>query len=435
MLHRDVKPANVLLTAEGVPKLADFNVSFAGAAGRAGAAASFGGSVGYMAPEHLRAISAKMMDEPEKVQEPADLYSLGVLLWELWQGQRPFACGEKSASWSDVVAGQLASRAESLIVPERIGSASERVLEKSLRSALSYEVDDRPATAAEMAGRLRLALHPEAAGLFDPGQRSIRSWIGRQSPWWVVGLVILIPHIAAGFFNYEYNKTEIMEPEMLGGLSRVSRWINAIAYPLAVVLMVWYTRGLVHAIGAKRAGLQVTQKDLHDTLELGHRAAVVGGACWLIAGAIYPRLLLWMFPDFTSTQAMHFFTSCLICGGVTMIYPMFGLSLITTFVYYPQLLGGTIQDDQFDQRSERIMRRSAAYLLIAVIIPLLGAVMMVSSEGASRQFTLMAIGAGVVGLVASFFAYLLIVSTWNRFAEVLSKGTSVVPGERDSAAA
>src|SRR5690606_33457878 len=58
VLHRDVKPANVLLSAEGIPKLADFNVSFAGAAGRAGAAAMFGGSIGYMAPEHLRMIGA-----------------------------------------------------------------------------------------------------------------------------------------------------------------------------------------------------------------------------------------------------------------------------------------------------------------------------------------------------------------------------------------
>ncbi len=90
MLHRDVKPANVLLTAEGIPKLADFNVSDAGAAGRAGAAASFGGSIGYMAPEHLRAISAHALDAPQRVGKEADLYSLAILLWELWQGHRPF---------------------------------------------------------------------------------------------------------------------------------------------------------------------------------------------------------------------------------------------------------------------------------------------------------------------------------------------------------
>ncbi|MGI9473296.1 MAG: serine/threonine protein kinase [Rubripirellula sp.] len=430
VLHRDVKPANVLLTAEGIPKLADFNVSFAGAAGRAGAAASFGGSVGYMAPEHLRAISASAFESPESVQEPADVYALAILLWELWQGERPFDCEEAPQSWSDVVSQQLVARSLDLVEPARIGSASERVLENALRFALSHDVEDRPSSAAEMAGRLRLALHPEAAGLFDPGESSFRSWIARRSPWLVVGLLILIPNIAAGYFNFEYNEREVTKaPAMKASLSQISMWINSVAYPLAVVLMVWYTRPLVRAMRAAREGKPVAEHDVSDMLNLGHRAAIIGGACWLVAGMIYPLILTSMHSEFTSMQAIHFFISLLICGGVAMIYPMFGLALATTFVYYPRLLRGTMQDPRFDERHAQMVGRCESYLLIAVILPLLGLALLVSSEGSSQAFMLTAIGAGIMGLLASFYAYRLIVKTWDRFAEVLSTRQAIVPGE------
>ena len=63
----------------------------------------------------------------------------------------------------------------------------------------------------------------------------------------------------------------------------------------------------------------------------------------------------------------------------------------------------------------------------------LGAALLVSSEGASRAFMLTAIGAGVMGLLASFYCYRVIVATWDRFAEVLSTHRSVVAGEVHSA--
>jgi serine/threonine protein kinase len=431
VLHRDVKPANVLLSAEGIPKLADFNVSFAGAAGRAGAAASFGGSIGYMAPEHLRAISANFMDEPVEVQEPADLFSLAVLLWELWQGHRPFTCGGAVNSWSDAVAQQLTAREQPLSEPQRMGTASERVLEKTLRSALSPSPADRPASGAEMAAGLRLALHPEAASLFDPGESSLRSRLTRLSPWLVAGTAILVPHIAAGVFNYLYNQQEILDKRMLEGLDKIAFCVNLVAYPLAVPVMAWFAWGMVRGVRSANEGTRVLPEDVNDTVNLGHRAALIGGTFWMIAGIIYPLALWWMYPEFPTTQAVHFFVSLLVCGGVAMIYPFFGLALICTLVYYPLLVRGSMQDDHFDTRAQQMIRRSEAYLLMAAITPLIGAALIISSESQSRGFMLTAIAAGVIGLLAAFFAFRLVSGRWARMGEVLSSHSSVVPGESE----
>ncbi|HKB03625.1 MAG TPA: protein kinase, partial [Gemmataceae bacterium] len=57
VLHRDIKPANVLLSADGEPLLADFNLGCCSKVDGAGPAAFFGGSLPYMAPEHLEAFN------------------------------------------------------------------------------------------------------------------------------------------------------------------------------------------------------------------------------------------------------------------------------------------------------------------------------------------------------------------------------------------
>jgi serine/threonine protein kinase len=431
IFHRDVKPANVLLTAEGIPQLADFNVSFAGAAGRAGAASTFGGSVGYMSPEHLRAISPSSLAPADSVRERSDLYSLGVLLWELWQGHRPFACASSSDSWTELIEDQLNARERDLLDPQRDGSASERVLESTLRAVLSTDPNDRPSSGIEMAGRLRLAMHPEAAQLFDPAQNSLASRLSRISPWWFATAFILIPNIAAGWFNYQYNNHEIMKPETRAGLHEISIWVNSIAFPLAVVLMIWYTRASVKALRRATEGLPVTSDDLSETLDLGHRAAMIGGGCWMIAGIVYPILLRAKFPDFSTQDASHFFVSLLICGGVAMIYPLFCWSLLATYVYYPRMVRPTMEEPNFDVNARKMVARSESYLLIAAIIPLLGATLMISGESQARGYMLTAIAAGIVGLLGSFFAYRAIVRTWVRLGEVLStQATAAKSGQR-----
>lgn len=90
VLHRDVKPANVLLTREAVPRIADFNVSFGATLHGASAEQHFGGSPAYMAPEQLEACLPERHRAASDLDARSDQYSLGVVLFELLTGSRPF---------------------------------------------------------------------------------------------------------------------------------------------------------------------------------------------------------------------------------------------------------------------------------------------------------------------------------------------------------
>lgn len=426
VLHRDVKPANVLLTAEGIPQLADFNVSLAGVAVDKDSSQNMGGSIGYMSPEHLRAMNAATNGSPDEVRERADLYSLAVLLWELWQGERPFECTSEPASLAEMLDGELDSRCRPLRDPNWLSegagktNVSARVLHGVLTSTLSVDPAQRPASGAAMAGQLRLALYPQAARLFQPEHHSIAARLMRVSPWWIATIAILLPNIAAGWFNYQYNQNEIMTDEMRAGLDQIAMWVNAIAFPFAVGLMILCTKASAEALRAAREGKAVTAQQLRSTLDLGHRAAIIGGACWTIAGVVYCILLRQRFSDFTSDQATHFFLSLLMCGGVAMIYPLFILGLIATRVYYPQMIRHTMVDPEFRSNARRMTDQSESYLLVAVLIPLFGLALMVFGESQSKGFMLTAIIAGIVGLFGSFKAYRSIVETWGRLGEVLA---------------
>lgn len=95
ILHRDIKPSNVLLSADGEPMLLDFNLAHC-LTDQTEAHATLGGTVAYMAPEHLLAIARRDSDLARQVGRPADIYSLGMVLYEMLTGRSQF---DQSASY------------------------------------------------------------------------------------------------------------------------------------------------------------------------------------------------------------------------------------------------------------------------------------------------------------------------------------------------
>ena len=91
ILHRDVKPSNILLSSEGQPLLLDFNVAQELQSDPAHAV--LGGTVAYAAPEHLVALRDCTSDLIRRVDRRSDIYSLGLVLAEMLTGECVFEQG------------------------------------------------------------------------------------------------------------------------------------------------------------------------------------------------------------------------------------------------------------------------------------------------------------------------------------------------------
>ena len=99
VVHRDLKPENVLLDAEGRPRLTDFGLARLVEGDRSlTRTGELLGTPGYMAPEQLRG---------EHAGPPADVFALGVLLYELLTGQRPHQAGSLLALMEATLAGRF----------------------------------------------------------------------------------------------------------------------------------------------------------------------------------------------------------------------------------------------------------------------------------------------------------------------------------------
>ena len=147
IVHRDVKPANLLLDERGGVHVADFGIASATGLGSLTQTGTVLGTASYLSPEQAMG---------ERTTPASDLYSLGVVAFELLTGRRPFEGDSVAAEAAAHVTGELPSVCE---LNESVPCEVDPVLAK----ALAKHPAERYGSCAEFVAALRGAL-AEAAG-------------------------------------------------------------------------------------------------------------------------------------------------------------------------------------------------------------------------------------------------------------------------------
>jgi eukaryotic-like serine/threonine-protein kinase len=147
VVHRDVKPANLLLDGRGSLHVADFGVASAAGLDSFTQTGTILGTAGYLSPEQAQG---------HRTTAASDRYSLAVVAWELLTGRRPFAADTPTTEALAHVNAPVPS-------PSEANRALPRQLDPIFARALAKDPGARYATAAEFVGDLRRALD-DAAG-------------------------------------------------------------------------------------------------------------------------------------------------------------------------------------------------------------------------------------------------------------------------------
>ena len=156
IIHRDVSPQNIMIATDGAARLLDFGVAKTTTAAHITRTGTFKGKLTYCSPEQLQS----------RVTRQSDVYSLGVVLWELLVGERMHAGKPEPEVFNAIMQGTPPLITEALAEQREWGLINDatwrqlEALEPVVARALARELDKRYPTAAAMEHALVAAVKP-----------------------------------------------------------------------------------------------------------------------------------------------------------------------------------------------------------------------------------------------------------------------------------
>jgi serine/threonine protein kinase len=440
VLHRDVKPSNVLLNRYGRPLLTDFNLAF-----HRHTPGPFGGTPTYMAPEHLDAFYPAEGALPEVVDARSDVYSLGVVLFELLTGERPFAAAPSDLRAGEALRAQAAERRAEAPSPRRRRPEVPAVLDRVVRRCLEPDPEQRYQTAAELAevldGCRELRGVERALPAPGPLSRAALRW-----PCLVAFFLPLLPHLVGGTIVVVYTAlwvaSHTCQERLQTVLVPLALGYALVAVPLLAIatctLSAPILRSLRRLMDSERVDAGWLATERRWIAALPGRSLLLSALGWLPASGLLALLAWKKLPAGCGGEVLlHSLLSFTIAGMIALTWTVLAMQFLV-LVFYPTFQ----RDPRRPRQTSRaelgpVSRRLLVVQLLAGLVPLAACIALLTAllraspadlaTPGYRTFQLLVLMLLVFGMCGCFLVTLF--NAWLRHTYAMLVGLGISTGD------
>jgi eukaryotic-like serine/threonine-protein kinase len=403
VLHRDLKPANVLLGRDGNPRLADFNVSASTVVASHVSAAYFGGSLAYMSPEQLEAFGAPAEQREAMMDARSDVFSLGILLWEVLMGARPFRDEQITDLEVDTLVS-LANKRRTGPTPEdwkTLTAVAPPGLVAFFRTCLAAKPEDRFANAAAARRALVLCGSESSRNLLQPQAESL---IAKCRRWPIVPLILagLVPNLISSGLNIIFNYNVIINHltaqaekvlgipyeqayDLVWGAFKLSMLtINSVAYSAGILVGVAFALPVALAAARADRGEPASAEMRYRSIWLPDVVALLTAGLWVLSGPAFPWVLAQKGVFLKGWDFVHFSASQAICGILAASLAFMFTAPIVLRVILPSLLDAKQDDPVLHEKLQGLSSRSLVVVFASFLVMLLSTVLWTYAESEAK---------------------------------------------------